>query len=165
MVDEKVINVASPVVQDMITPYFTKLVDANIKIELYVLDISKFVNRYKSLYSTTDATVFKLHIEHTLFNLDKLIYADDMKTIDSVIDAVQYLVKNDLDNMPYIEIEYIPDYIDEEFYILITETIDFIYNKISNKDNLIIINWDEILIKTTITLLGYDGISLDSIVT
>jgi len=165
MVGEKIINVASPVAQDMLTPYFTKLVDAEIKIELYVLDITKFINRFKLLYNDVNIIIFKLYIEHTLFNLDKLIYVDDMKTIDSVIDAVLYLVRNDIDNMPYIKSTYIPDFIDEELYNLVTVTIDFIYAKVGNKDNLIVINWDEISTKTTMTLLGYDGISLDSIVT
>ena len=165
MVDEKIINVASPVMEDMITPYFIKLVDNDIKIELHVLDVTKFINRFKLLYNGIDIIVFKLYIEHTLFNLDKLVYVDDMKTIDSVMDAVQYLVENDLNNMPRIKNSYILDITDADLYNLVTETIDYVYNKVTDKDNLLIINWDEILTKTTLTVLGWDGISLDSIVT
>jgi len=165
MVDEKIINVASPVMEDMITPYFIKLVDNDIKIELHVLDVTKFINRFKLLYNGIDIIVFKLYIEHTLFNLDKLVYVDDMKTIDSVMDAVQYLVENDLNNMPRIKNSYILDITDADLYNLVTETIDYVYSKVTDKDNLLIINWDEILTKTTLTVLGWDGISLDSIVT
>ena len=165
MVDEKIINVASPVMEDMITPYFIKLVDNDIKIELHVLDVTKFINRFRLLYNGIDIIVFKLYIEHTLFNLDKLVYVDDMKTIDSVMDAVQYLVENDLNNMPRIKNSYILDITDADLYNLVTETIDYVYSKVTDKDNLLIINWDEILTKTTLTVLGWDGISLDSIVT
>ena len=165
MIDEKIINVASPVMEDMITPYFIKLVDNDIKIELHVLDVTKFINRFKLLYNGIDIIVFKLYIEHTLFNLDKLVYVDDMKTIDSVMDAVQYLVENDLNNMPRIKNSYILDITDADLYNLVTETIDYVYSKVTDKDNLLIINWDEILTKTTLTVLGWDGISLDSIVT
>jgi len=165
MINEKIINVASPIIEDVLTPYFIKLVNNEIKIDLYVLDVTKFINRFKLLFNGVDITIFKLYIEHIIFNLDMTVYIDDMRTINTVIDAVQYLVKNDLDNMPYVKSNYIPDLIDEDFYNLATRTIEYIYNKALDKDNLIVINWDEIFTKTTLTVLGYDGISLDSIVT
>jgi len=165
MADERIINVASPVMEDMITPYFTKLVNDSVKIELHVLDVTKFVNRFKLLYSGVDMLVFKLYIEHTIFNLDKVVYIDDMCTIDTVIDAVEYLVNNDLDNMSTYSTRPIPKLTEEDFYNLITVFIDYLYRKVTDKDNLIVINWDEMLTKTTLTVLGRDGISLDSIVT
>ena len=116
----KHINVVSPVMYDILVPYVNKRINSNNKIDIYILDITKYIDRFKLIYKNVNIIVFQLYLEHVLFNIDKLVYYEDMyddtTELTNAKDAVEYLVKNDLDNSPHIDVPYLPTLDDEELF-------------------------------------------------